>query len=156
MVESVHADHVALQNSPQKWEAGSPNVEATLAWAVAIEYLESLDRSLLHSHIRALTAAAQDQLSHVPGVQLLGACDISGQNGILPISIEGWEAHAAARVLSQRFNICVRSGFHCAEPLHRSLGWEPTLRASFHAYTSLEDIDRFTSAVETLTKLKVG
>ncbi len=156
MVASVGGDSYELQQAPQKWEAGSPAVEAAIGWAAAIEYLESLDRTALHPHLQAVTAAAQEQLADVSSVELLGECSLSGQNGILPIKISGWEAHAAARVLSQRFNICVRSGFHCAEPLHQSLGWAPTLRASFHVYTTLEEIDRFTTAVETLTKLKVG
>ena len=156
MVESVKADVHELQQPPQRWEAGSPNVEAALGWAAAIDYLESLERPNLHRHLQTITAAAQEQLSNVSGVELLGECSPAGQNGILPIKIDGWEAHAAARVLSQRFNICVRSGFHCAQPLHQALDWAPTLRASFHVYTTLDDIERFTTAVETLTKLKVG
>lgn len=156
MVTSVNEHGNKLQQLPQKMEAGSPNVEATLGWAAAIEYLETLGRSALHPHLQSITATAQEQLAAVSGVELLGQCDLAGQNGILPLKIDGWEAHAAARVLSQRFNICVRSGFHCAEPLHQSLGWAPTLRASFHVYTTLEDVSRLVNAVETLTKLKVG
>jgi len=37
----------------------------------------------------------------------------------------------------------VRSGYHCAEPLHRKLGIKGSVRASFYIYNTKEEIDRF-------------
>jgi cysteine desulfurase/selenocysteine lyase len=40
-------------------------------------------------------------------------------------------------------NICVRSGHHCAEPLHRAIGVQGSLRMSLYIYNTKWDIDRF-------------
>lgn len=156
MVESVDSTTCRLQPAPRRWEAGTPAIESVLGWAAAVEYLESFDRQLSLKHLQTLTAFAHQQLAALPGVEVLGELEPADRLGILPLEIDGWEAHAAARSLSQRANICLRSGFHCAEPLHKLLDLQPTLRASFHIYSTREDIDRLTEAVERLTKLKVG
>jgi len=41
----------------------------------------------------------------------------------------------------------VRSGHHCAQPLHRLLGIPATTRASFYLYTTKYDIDRLVEAL---------
>ncbi len=46
-----------------------------------------------------------------------------------------------ARTLSDAGGICVRSGFHCAEPLHEALQLPPTVRLSFYLYNQPEEID---------------
>ncbi len=64
--------------------------------------------------------------------------------------VEGLEAHGVARLLSARFNIMVRSGFHCAQPMHDVLGWRPTIRASFGYYNTVQEVDDFVMAVRTI------
>jgi len=38
--------------------------------------------------------------------------------------------------------VCLRDGFHCAQPLHERFGLGPTIRVSLGIYTDQEDIDR--------------
>ena len=156
MVESVDDLTSQLQSPPRRWEPGTSPIESVLGWAAAIEYLESLGRSRIEAHMHEITRQAHVKLDQLPGVKVLGEVDSEDRTGIIPIKIDGWEAHAAARVLSQRFNLCLRSGFHCAEPLHRLLGLRPTLRASFHVYSTQADIDKLVEGAATLANLKVG
>jgi len=156
MVESVDETSCHLQHGPRKWEAGTPAIESILGWAAAIDYLDSFDRDAMLGHLQELTASAQRRLASLPGVEVLGDLAPEERLGILPLQVDGWEAHAAARVLSQRANICVRSGFHCAEPLHQTLALPPTLRASFHIYSTDRDIELLAEALENLAKFKVG
>mgnify|MGYP001772701782 CR=1 FL=1 len=44
----------------------------------------------------------------------------------------------------------MRTGIHCAHPLHYRLGLKGTVRASYYIYNTLEEIDYF---VETLKKI---
>jgi cysteine desulfurase/selenocysteine lyase len=46
--------------------------------------------------------------------------------------------------------IAVRSGHHCAQPLHRRLGLTATSRASTYVYTTDQDVDRFVQAVSEI------
>jgi cysteine desulfurase/selenocysteine lyase len=40
-----------------------------------------------------------------------------------------------------RDGIAVRAGHHCAMPLHEAFGVAATVRASFHCYTTPDEID---------------
>jgi cysteine desulfurase/selenocysteine lyase len=62
------------------------------------------------------------------------------------------ESHAVARMLANRFNIFVRSGFHCAQPAHEALGVRPTLRASLYLYNELAEIDQLADALASIRR----
>ena len=72
--------------------------------------------------------------------------------GIIPFNIKGMDPHVVALYLDE-YGICVRSGFHCAEPLHHRLGLEKgTVRASFYLYNTFEEIDIFVDALVEIFK----
>ena len=48
---------------------------------------------------------------------------------------------------STRWGVAVRTGHHCAQPLMTTLGIEGTVRASFAAYNSIDEVNRFVAAV---------
>jgi cysteine desulfurase/selenocysteine lyase len=43
--------------------------------------------------------------------------------------------------------VAVRVGHHCAWPLHRRFGVAATVRASFHVYSTPEEVDALVAAV---------
>jgi cysteine desulfurase/selenocysteine lyase len=45
--------------------------------------------------------------------------------------------------------IAVRSGHHCAMPLHNRLGISASTRASFYVYNTLAEVDRFAEALKS-------
>lgn len=44
-------------------------------------------------------------------------------------------------------SVAIRSGHHCAQPLHRYLGVTASARASLHFYNTKEDVDDFIQAL---------
>ena len=46
--------------------------------------------------------------------------------------------------------MAVRAGHHCAEPLHRFLGYHATVRASFAFYNDKTDVDRLVGSLSTV------
>ncbi len=46
--------------------------------------------------------------------------------------------------------ICVRSGHHCTDPLHATLGIRGSLRMSLYIYSTTSDIDRFFQELENI------
>jgi cysteine desulfurase/selenocysteine lyase len=44
----------------------------------------------------------------------------------------------------------VRSGFHCAQPLHEVFKLNSSARASFYVYNTREEIDSFTEALKEI------
>ena len=60
--------------------------------------------------------------------------------------VDGVHAHDVGQFLDDR-GITVRTGHHCAQPLHRRLGVAATARASAYVYTTADDIERFRDAL---------
>ncbi|MEJ2417429.1 MAG: aminotransferase class V-fold PLP-dependent enzyme [Exilibacterium sp.] len=152
MVHSVHEAEFELRPYPWNLEAGSPNVEAVVGLVAACDFIEEIGLEAIHQHCNTLTQYAREKLSATPGVTLHGAQD-KDQSSIISFSVEGTPANGVARILSNRFNIMVRSGYHCAQPLHEACGIPETVRASVHVYNTLQDIEHLVEAVGIVSKM---
>ena len=60
--------------------------------------------------------------------------------------------HGVAKVLNLRENIMIRSGFHCAQPLHDRLGIGPSARVSFYLYNTEEEIEALAELLGKVSK----
>jgi cysteine desulfurase/selenocysteine lyase len=150
-VEQVN--HGVPQRRPAPWcfEAGTPAIEAAVGLGSAITYLEEIGLDRIQAHVCALYQQARARLAEIPGARLLGPQNPGeGRAGPLSFTLPRTPAHLLARALSDAHGICVRSGYHCAQGLHESLGFAPTLRLSFYVYNQPFEIDL---AFEALAKV---
>lgn len=155
MVDDVTLEGWTLQPAPYCYEAGSPAAESVIGWGAAIQYLDDFGVEAIGQRLKDLTHKLVTRLQEVPGIRILGP-EPGGQRGpMATFTMEGLEAHAVAKILSQRERVLVRSGFHCAKPLHRHLGLGPTVRASLQIYNNDDDIDRLIRTLCSLTKLQL-
>jgi cysteine desulfurase/selenocysteine lyase len=69
--------------------------------------------------------------------------------GIIPFGFEDLSSHDIALFLDS-YGIMVRSGYHCAQPLHEMLGLKSSARASFYVYNIQEEIDRFAEVLKEI------
>ncbi len=148
MIRSVRLDGTDFAEAPQKFEAGTPPIGAAIGLASAITFLEAVNVAEIQRHDQALLAYATDRLTEIPGLTLIG--QPQQRVGILSFTLDGVHPHDAGSLLGAE-NICVRTGFHCAQPLMDHLGLTGTIRASFGLYTGSADIDRL---AETLAKVR--
>ena len=74
------------------------------------------------------------------------------RGGVVAFTVEGVHPHDVATVLD-RDGVCVRAGHHCAMPLHEQLGVPASVRASFHAYSLLEDVDALVRGLHRVRQL---
>ena len=70
----------------------------------------------------------------------------SGNGSYLTFSLGQAHAHDVAQILD-RYNVAVRAGTHCAEPLMTRLGVTSTVRASIALYNTEAEIDILAEAV---------
>ena len=56
--------------------------------------------------------------------------------------MENKEGDGIVEYLSNK-GVCVREGYHCAEPLHDRFKVGPTMRASFGIYNTKQDVQTF-------------
>ncbi len=150
IIDQVHIDSYTLQEPPHRFEAGTPTIEAVIGWGAAVEYLADLGMPAVQAHDQQLVAYALQRLGRIPSVQIVGPTDPAKRRGSVSFNVQGLEAHGVARMLSNRANIMVRSGFQCAQPLHESMGMLPTVRASFYVYNQKQEIDALAEALESI------
>jgi cysteine desulfurase/selenocysteine lyase len=141
-VEQVVQGTPQPKQPPWRFEAGTPPIEAVVGLGAAVDYLQTIGLEDVQAHVRLLYRQARERLRAVPGARLLGPQDpADGHAGPLSFVVANTPSHLIARALSDGHGICVRSGFHCAQPLHEHLGWPPTVRLSFYLYNQPWEID---------------
>jgi cysteine desulfurase/selenocysteine lyase len=65
--------------------------------------------------------------------------------------VSALNADYLASVLSDSFDVMVRSGLHCAHPLFAELGESASsLRASAYVYNTIADVRRFGEALDAV------
>jgi len=151
-VERVTRTGFKLKEVPYRLEAGTPNVPGAMGLAAAIDYLESIGWEALEAHERKLCEALAAGLEELPGARVLMASSAPrlAIASIAPTS-DMLRPDVLASILSQSYQIMVRSGFHCAHPLFDELGIaQGALRASAYLYNEVEEIQRFCSALREL------
>jgi cysteine desulfurase / selenocysteine lyase len=117
-------EHEAFyKRSPERHEAGTPNIAGAVALAAALRFLEEAGMAEIRGHERVLVERAMDGLAKLDGVTVLGHPDPAKRIGALSLSIEGVPHELAATILNREAAIAVRNGCFCAHPyLHRLLG----------------------------------
>ena len=143
MVANVNFDSATWLAAPQKYEAGTPAIAAALAYEAAVKYLTThVDFAILHAHEVALTGFLLDALQMLPNIRLLGPQENLRMWGHMVSFVSPvYHAHDIAAYLDQ-FNICVRAGNQCAQPLHKKLGITNSVRISFYCYTTHQEVER--------------
>ncbi|MFD9738846.1 cysteine desulfurase [Umezawaea sp. NPDC059074] len=139
MIEMVHMDRSTFAPPPQRFEAGVPMTSQAIGLGAAVDYLTAvgMDRVAAHEHL--LTEAALAGLGEIPGVRIIGPKSTVDRGGAVSFDVEGVHAHDAGQVLDS-LGIAVRVGHHCAWPLHRKLGVQASVRASFYLYNDLDEV----------------
>lgn len=138
MVKEVGLDRFTCLEFPWNMEAGTPNMEGVFGLAAACEYLDSIGLDRIHGHHKELMAELIGAIRNKGDITIHGTPE---EGAIICFSVKEQDAHGVARMLSNRFGIMVRSGFHCAQPLHKHLGLKETVRISFHLYNTMEEVD---------------
>jgi cysteine desulfurase/selenocysteine lyase len=123
-INAVTMDEVIWASSPERDEAGTPNVPGALALAAAIKTLESIGMDELAEHERALTRRALRKLAAIDGLTLYGSRDAElteDRLGVVTFNAEGVEHAKLAAVLGYEWGVGVRNGCFCAQPYVREL-----------------------------------
>lgn len=152
MIEEVHRDKTIFKSPPHKFEAGTPHIAGAIGLGAAVEYLTKLGMNNVRQHEIKLTTYALRTLKDVKGISVYGPTDAASRGGVIAFRLEGVHPHDIAQVLDER-GICIRVGFHCAQPLHEFLAIGPTARVSFYVYTTKKDIDTLITGLDKVKKL---
>ncbi len=151
MISSVSFDVPTTFNvPPYKFEAGTPHISGAIALGAAIKWMESVGLENIAAHELALTKYAHEKLLQIEGLRIYGTADTKA--GVVSFLVEGTHPSDLGTLLDQ-LGIAVRTGHHCTEPLMDWYKIPGTVRASFGAYNTFDEIDALVAALERAIKM---
>ena len=145
MIAHVTKEKITWNAPPHRFEAGKPGILEVIGLKAAIDWLGQFDRDEVEAHEHALYKRAHDRLKSINSLRIHG--EAPGKGSILTFSLGQAHAHDVAQILD-RYNVAVRAGTHCAEPLMTRLGGTSTVRGSIALYNTEAEIDVLAEAVE--------
>ncbi len=147
MVSTVSHHTTTWAGVPARYEAGTPPIAQVYAFGETLTYLETLSFDDLRAHEAELCSLFLEGLRSLPSLRVLGSPQELSRSGHM-VSFVSTHAHAhdIAAFLDTK-GICVRAGNHCAQLLHKRLGVDASLRASFYLYTTKSDVEQLLSAL---------
>ena len=148
MIDEVTLDGATFADPPLRFEAGTPNVAAAAAFPPALDLLDALGLAHVRQHEITLTGYLLERLASIDGVTLFGPRDPSARGGLVSFHDARVHAHDLAAFLDAE-GIAIRTGHHCAQPLHRLLNVPGTARASLGLYSSKADVDALVDGIVT-------
>ncbi|MGE5187153.1 MAG: SufS family cysteine desulfurase [Acidobacteriota bacterium] len=137
MIASVELQSARYREPPARFEAGTPNISGIAGLAAAVRYLGTVDRSdepRIHARLVDVIAAA--------GARILGTPEL----GVVSFVMPRVHAHDVATICDGE-GVAVRSGHHCAQPLHRRFGVDASARASVACYSGDDDVAQLAAAL---------
>ena len=152
MIEYVYEQDTTFAPLPNKFEAGTQNIEGVIGLAAAIEYIENIGYEKIAKIENEVINYARQELAKLDFIQMYITPNTDNHSAVISFNIKGVHPHDVASILDTQ-GVCVRSGNHCAQPLMRYLGIDSTCRASFYLYNTKEDVDKLIDALKNAYKM---
>lgn len=151
MIEYVYEQESTFAKAPLKFEAGTPNVGGVIGLIESINYLEDLGYDNIHDHEMDLTHYAYELLKDIENIRLIHPTSRE-EGSLIAFTFDDIHPHDIASILDSK-GIAVRSGHHCAMPLHTYLGISSTARASFAIYNTREEVEALARELKNVRKV---
>ncbi|MBI2107335.1 cysteine desulfurase [Candidatus Woesearchaeota archaeon] len=139
MISNVTKEDAQWADIPNKFEAGTPNIEGAIALASAIEYLENLGMDSINSYVKDLTTYAMKKLLELNNITIYGP-ENGDRTALISFNLIGIHPHDVAQLLDKE-GIAVRAGHMCAKPLMQVMDTQSVCRASFYFYNTKQEVD---------------
>lgn len=146
MIEYVYEQETTFAPLPNKFEAGTQNVEGVVGLGAAIDYINEIGYENIEKEEKELTEYARKELEKLDFLDLYLTPNKENHSSVFSFNIKGIHPHDVASILDTE-GVYVRSGNHCAQPLLRYLGIDSTCRASLYFYNTKEEIDKLVKAL---------
>lgn len=152
MIEYVYEQNTTYAPLPNKFEAGTQNVEGVVGLGAAIDYIKSIGYETINKVEQEVTEYAVNELSKLNFIEMYVTPNKQNHSSVVSFNVRGVHPHDVASILDVN-GVCIRSGNHCAQPLLRYMGMDSTCRASFSIYNTKEDVDKLVDALNKTYKM---
>jgi cysteine desulfurase/selenocysteine lyase len=144
MIERVSFSGTTWNEIPFKFEAGTPDIAGIIALGAAIDFIEGIGIEAIAAYEAELLAYGTRAIQQVPGLRLIGTAP--DKASVLTFTLEGAHPQDIGMMLDLD-GIAIRTGHHCAMPLHERFGLAASARASVGVYNTTDDIDALTRSL---------
>ena len=147
MIDKVTMTTATWNDTPYKFEAGTPNFIQAIGLGAAVDYLETIGMNEITNHEKQLTNYSLDQLNKIKNIKIHGSA--KNRIGVISFNINNIHPYDLAQFLNE-YNIALRVGHHCAQPLLSKLNETATARLSTYLYNDEQDIDKLCKALNEI------
>ena len=158
MIQDVFEEKSTWAELPHKFEAGTPAIAEAIGLAAAINYINNIGLDRISEYEKEITKYLFEKLNQIEDLEIIGPSPTTDPNRASLATFYVKEIHSndIAEILDSK-GICIRSGHHCCQPLHRHIGISSTARVSMNFTTTKEDINTFIEKLkETISFLKLN
>lgn len=145
MIKEVTFEKTTYADLPHKFEAGTPNIAAGIAFGTAIDYLQEIGIENIATYENELLTYATQEIKKLNGITLIGTS--KNKASVLSFKVEGIHPFDIGSILD-KLGVAVRTGHHCTQPIMHFFEIPGTIRASFAFYNTKEEIDTFIEALK--------
>ena len=144
MIQDVYEETSTWAELPHKFEAGTPAIAEAIGLAEAIKYINNIGLESIKEYEKQITKYLFEKLNQIEGLEIIGPSPEIDPNraSLATFYVKGIHSNDIAEILDSK-GICIRSGHHCCQPLHRYIGINSTARVSMNFTTSKEEINIF-------------
>lgn len=150
MISSVQKDSFKTAPIPQKFEAGTPPIAEVIGFNESLKYISKIGYDKIQSTEKKLISYA---LKKSEEIEIYS--NTMNSIGTFTFNIKNVSPHDVASILDE-YNVCVRAGNHCAQPLHTYLGIKGSVRASTYFYNTKQDIDKLFEGIKKVKEMFIS
>ena len=108
MIEYVHEQETTFAPLPNKFEAGTQNIEGVIGLDAAIDYIEKIGYDKIQEIEKNLISYARNELSKLDFLELYLTPNKNNHSSVISFNIKGVHPHDVASILDGE-GVCVRS-----------------------------------------------
>ena len=144
MIETVTLESSTFAPPPARFEPGTPPIAEAIGFGAAVDYLTAIGMANVKAHEDEVGGLLWEGLKSIDGVRVYGPPPTHplGRAALVTFNVDGLHATDVSTLLDGA-GVAVRSGHHCAQPLHTALGVSASARASPYIYNGAADVDAF-------------
>lgn len=153
MIEEVDLENSTYAQSPFKFESGTPNIADIIAFNESLNFFQNIGYEKINEYEKSLTKYFLDKSKELgKEFVIYGPKEFEQRCGVFSFKFADIHPHDLSTLLDQ-FGIAIRSGHHCAMPLHNKLNISSTSRISLSMYNTKEEIDNIMEALKKIKKM---
>ncbi len=150
MIRTVTFAESTWNDTPHKFEAGTPPIAEAIGLGAAVDYLTGLGLEAIQRYEDELVQYLLDKLHGVSGLRIIGTP--RQRVAVTSFVMDGVHPHDIGTILDSA-GVAIRTGHHCCQPVMEHYHVPATARVSLAFYNNRQDIDQLAAALKTVKEV---